>query len=135
MSTFDSRSKEMASSYAAASPREQSLMQRRLIAAGFTPNMVYIALDKPDTVTKLSDGHTERWIYKNFGQLPGSPVMGSVKIDTINPGTSVQARATGYLKNTYNTRSDPSGPVDASQQHLVITFTDGKLTSMELLEM
>jgi hypothetical protein len=133
MSTIDSRSQERAAAYASASPREKNLMQRGLIAAGFTPDMVYIAIDKPDVTDKSPDGHSERWIYKNFGQIPGTPVMGATKVDTNVGGGSGNQRQ--YYKNTYSTRNDPSGPVDASQQHLVITFTDGKLTGMELLQM
>jgi hypothetical protein len=135
MSTIESRSQEQSATFAAASPREQNMMKRGLVAAGFTPNMVYVAIDKPDTITKSEDGRSERWIYKNFGQVPGSPVMGATKVTTINPSSAATARASNSQKNTYATRNDPSGPVDASQQHLVITFTDGKLTGMELLEM
>jgi len=145
MSTIESRSQEQSAAFAAASPREQNIMRRGLVAAGFTPDMVYIALDKPDTKTKLPDGHTERWIYRNFSQDPGSFTMGGTKITSggsFSGGTSTAKAAGGGPGGSANasggsvsTRSDPSQAVDAWQRSLVITFTDGKLTAMEMLQM
>jgi hypothetical protein len=145
ISTVEGRIQEQSATFAAASPREQNIMKRGLVAAGFTPNMVYIALDKPDSTAKLSDGHTERWIYRNFGQDPGSFTLGGTKLQsggTFGGGVSV-ARAAGtgprgssnVSQGSASTRADPSQAVDAWQRNLVITFTDGKLTAMELLEM
>ncbi len=147
MSTIDSRSKEMSSTYAAASGRDKNLMNRGLIGPGFTPNMVYIALDKPDSMTKLPDGHTERWIYRNFSADPGSFTLGATKVvsggsfsggssTSSNPGSSNSSSShTGTGAGSVGTRSDASQAVDAWQRNLVVTFTDGKLTSMEMLQM
>lgn len=134
MSTIESRAKEMSSTFATASGSQQRLMRRGLVAAGFTPGMVYISLDKPDTKTN-PDAHTERWIYKNYDQVPGTSSLGMTRVDTVNSATSVQGKAQSYYKNTYSTRSDPSRDVDTTQKHLVITFTDGKLVGMEMFTM
>lgn len=134
MSTIESRAKEMNSTFSTASGNQQSLMRRGLVAAGFTPSMAYISLGTPDTKSNPSE-HTERWIYKNFDQMPGSPVMGAAKVNTLNPSSAATARAQNSLKNTYSTRSDASEDVDTTQRHLVLTFTDGKLSSMEMLTM
>ncbi len=155
MSTIASRSQEKSASFSAASLRDQRIMQRGLVAAGFTPDMVYIALDKPDTATKMPDGHTERWIYRNFPLDSGSFVMGKQKVVSGGPfgggsggvsptrpavvagpgGVAANAGASNVSGGSVATRADPSQAIDAWQRHLVLTFTDGKLTAMELFEM
>ena len=153
VSTIERRSQEKTAAWSAASSAQQAVMRRGLIALGFTPDMVYIALDKPDSTLKLPDGRTERWIYRNVGQTPASSMMGLTRVagggpfggggDVSRPsapvagpgGVMITSAARNVSGGSIATRSDPSQVVDAFQQHLVVVFTDGKLTSMELFEM
>ena len=129
VSTIASRSKEMSASLTAASPVQRELVSRGLIDLGFSSNLVFIALDKPDSISRAEDPKITRWIYRNFQQVPGNAVMGGTKVDA-----SSQAGGRQYYKTTYSTRADPSQAIDLSQMHLVVTFTDGVVTLIELLE-
>ena len=63
--SLSSRKKEKKEVYAALKPWEKKYIDKGMIATGFTPDMVYIALGKADKVeTKdLPEGHVEMWTY------------------------------------------------------------------------
>ena len=135
VSTIEKRAQEKSSVLAAASAKHQRMIRRGNIACGFTPDMVYVALDHPDRINRLSDGRVERWFYYNFGQHSSAPYIGTTKVDTFNPNPSVRGAARNYYQNTYGTHFDPSETVDAWQRHLVVTFLDGKVVTIELFQM
>ena len=64
-STFERRSEEKASTFAALSPEEREKLRRGVIEIGNSPDMVYIALGKPDETreTATPEGRETVWIY------------------------------------------------------------------------
>ena len=63
-----SRTQEKSTAYAALKPREKSYVAKGVIAVGFTPDMVYMAMGQP-TKTETQDtagDHVELWTYGRF---------------------------------------------------------------------
>ena len=62
------RKQEKSSTYTALKVREKRLIDRGTIAAGFTPDMVYIALGRPDKTEprEFPQGHAEVWTYTHY---------------------------------------------------------------------
>ena len=135
VSTIERRAQEKSAAFAAASRKQQRQVRHGSIARDFTPDLVYIALDRPDRANRDPGGRIERWFYYNFGHHPGSSYLGATKITTLNPNPTVKGAALNYYQNTYTTRADPSQAVDAWQTHLVVTFLDGKVVTIELFQM
>jgi hypothetical protein len=68
--TFDKRSQEKASTFAALAPEEREKLRRGVIEIGNTPDMVYIALGRPDETreTATPEGRETIWIYNTYHQ-------------------------------------------------------------------
>jgi hypothetical protein len=68
--TFDKRSQEKASTFAALAPEEREKLRRGVIEIGNTPDMVYIALGRPDETreTATPEGRESTWIYNTYHQ-------------------------------------------------------------------
>jgi hypothetical protein len=81
--------------------REQSMIKRGLIAVGFTQEMVYLALAKPDRVVTGPGPQQESWFYTAHYAADGSSLIPAQRIVTH------WASDTGGLGAT----SSPSGPV------------------------
>ena len=66
--TFDRRSQEKASTFAALAPEEREKLRRGVIEIGNTPDMVYIALGRPDEQrdTTTADGRETVWVYNSY---------------------------------------------------------------------
>lgn len=82
VSTIASRKQEFPAAFNLATEDEQKTMQEGWINYGFTGAMVYIALGKPDRITRAADGTTEDWVYMNFQAMSHSSSVGSAKITT-----------------------------------------------------
>jgi len=72
-STPQQRIAEQRSAFDAYPPAVQQQIRRGQVAVGFTPDMVRLALGKPDrVVTRTSaSGSSELWIYRNHAPLLG----------------------------------------------------------------
>lgn len=64
-STIESRIAERAQAFQALAPEVQQAVREGAIAAGFTPDMVYMALGEPSERSPGPDG-AEVWTYRNF---------------------------------------------------------------------
>ncbi len=82
-STVSSRIVSKQQVFASATPEQQKLVREGRIALGFTPDLVLIALGKPDRISARADrsGSTEIWTYytispdsHSFDYLPGPPL-------------------------------------------------------------
>jgi hypothetical protein len=137
VSTIESRSKENAAALEAATPKERAFASRGLIDYGFTPTLVHIALDKPDGIKKSADGREETWVYHGIGDsIIGAGMGPQTLIHTSGPNNaSPMAPGSSSQRQNYSLgRADPSGgAVDAELNHLYITFTDGKVSKMEVI--
>lgn len=68
--TVHSRIEEKSSLFNSLDPQTQERIKQGLIDVGFTKDMVYIALGRPDREHDRlkSDGHETTWVYKNYWQ-------------------------------------------------------------------
>ncbi len=66
--TVDSRIKEKPELFAKLDPATQDKIKQGIIDIGFTQDMVYLALGKPDQVreSKTTEGQREIWIYSTY---------------------------------------------------------------------
>ena len=135
VSTIERRTLEKGAAFTGATPAQQRLMRHGSIARDFTVDMVYVALDQPDRVNREPGGRIERWFYYNFGRNPAAPYVGGTRVDNVNANFTPKVSSRSYYPNAYNTRADPSQAVDVWQKHLVVTFLDGKVATVELFQM
>ncbi len=135
VSTVERRTQERNAAFAGASQAQQRIMRHGSIAPGFTADMVYISLDQPNRINRDSGGRLERWFYYNFGHHPAASYLGGAKVDNVNPNSTPKVSSRSYNTSAYSTRADPSQAVDAWQRHLVVTFLDGKVVTIELFQM
>ena len=63
-------------------PHEQALIKRGRIAIGFTTDMVYLALDKPDRIVTGPGPMQETWIYRSYYEADGSSIAPGQKINS-----------------------------------------------------
>jgi hypothetical protein len=63
-----SRTQEKAAVYATLKPWEKKYIDKGVVAVGFTPDMVYMAVGRPSEVKAQpdSDGKAELWTYRHF---------------------------------------------------------------------
>lgn len=100
-STLHSRIGEKQQSFVGLTPREQAMIKRGVIAVGFTADMVYMALAKPDRIVAGPGPMQETWLYQTFYAADGSSLTPGQKI------TSHWAEDTGGL----GASAGPNGPV------------------------
>lgn len=123
ISTISSRSKEKAEAFAAASPEQKSIIQEGWLNYGFTPDMVYIALGKPDRVSTKPDG-TTIWTYLNFAANMSNAALGGTKIIATQNGRPV---TDARNRIDFSTRPDVgSTPPAEEMPELLIHFYNGK---------
>ena len=68
--SFNSRARQYSAVYDNLAPGDQERLQRGMIGVGDTPEMVYIALGKPDERRDLlnADGNQTTWVYRTYWQ-------------------------------------------------------------------
>ena len=77
--TINSRIEEKAAIFNALPPEAQARIRQGLIDVGFTPDMVYIAMGKPDNIREstTADGNETIWVYNNYyREYEGSQFVG-----------------------------------------------------------
>ncbi|MBS0633586.1 MAG: hypothetical protein JSS11_16875 [Verrucomicrobia bacterium] len=133
VSTIARRSQEKSAAVASATPRQQRQMKHGFIAPDFTPDMVYVALDKPDRIKKYPDGHLERWVYYNFNRRPVTYTLDTNRTADSNFHAVTRITPNGALSGY---RLDPElvKLADATTRHLVVTFLDGKVADIAILQ-
>jgi hypothetical protein len=100
-STRAYRIRENATLYASLDPFTRKLVADGLFDHGFTPELLYMSLGKPNriVVSDTDRGHVEIWSYQNFLYAN----EGAVKIGSSTPGARLQ-------DNTVLSSSAPGGP-------------------------
>lgn len=129
VSTVASRIRELPSIYSTATPTQQRVMQEGGIDAGFTPNMVYIALGEPDRIER-PDSQSEVWTYWNFAMKPAMAAIGKPKLlvtQTTRPLTVSNARTDYAVRPDMGTADVPE---DVPQLH--VYFYMGVTTSVKM---
>lgn len=88
-STSAQRREEKAAKLASLSAEQQQKLQSGMVEIGFTADMVYVALGRPDRVAVTADGHTGIWTYERY--LP-SEAVSSRPFYAAVPGMSYRGR-------------------------------------------
>jgi hypothetical protein len=78
--TLDNRIKQNSAIYAGLTPEEQNQIRSGIITVGFTPQMVLMALGKPERILPGKGPGEEDWVYVNVYSRDGYSIMPSAKV-------------------------------------------------------
>jgi hypothetical protein len=124
--TFARRSQQKADTFAALSPAEREKLKRGVIELGNSPDMVYIALGRPDEQHEKTtpQGKELTWVYNSYHQeFAGTLHTGYRRIVVFDPGTR---RYLVYFEPVY---ADVYR--DHTEERIRIKFRDGKVVEIE----
>jgi len=125
-STFERRSQEKAATFASLSPAEQEKLRRGVIELGNTPDMVYIALGRPDETKEKTTaaGRETTWIYNSYHEeYEGNVHTGYHRILVFDPG---RRRYVVFYQPIYTDIYS-----EHTEEHIRITFVNDKVTVIE----
>ncbi len=125
-STVDSRIREKAAVFNQLSPADQARIRQGIIAVGFTPDMVYMALGNPTEIRlhTIAAGQETLWIYSTYyDRYEGTVHAGYRRWVYYDP--RIRAYRV-YYEPVY-------GQVYSEQKENVfrITFLNGRVTAIE----
>ncbi|MEO7598838.1 MAG: hypothetical protein ABIV50_07895 [Opitutus sp.] len=124
--TFDRRSKEKASTFASLAPEEREKLRRGMIEVGNSPDMVYIALGRPDERrdTTTAQGKETIWIYNSYHEeYEGNMHSGYRRILVYDP---VRNRYSVFFEPVYTEVYS-----EHTEEHIRITFENDQVTVIE----
>lgn len=125
-STVDKRIEEKSSLFAGLDAATQEKLRQGIVEIGYTPDMVYIALGKPDDKReKISaEGRELTWIYSSYKQeYAGTGVAGHRRVIVHDPiAKRSYVMWEPVVVDVYNNRID---------DRIRISFRDGKVTVIE----
>lgn len=124
--TFDRRSQEKASTFASLAPEEREKLRRGVIEVGNTPDMVYIALGRPDEKRDktTAEGKETTWVYNSYHrEYEGNIHSGYRRILVFDP---VRKRYTVYFEPVYTDIYS-----EHTEENIRITFLNDKVNSIE----
>lgn len=125
-STLDSRIEENQALFASLDPATQAKLRERTVEVGFTPEMVYIALGRPDTKSEkiTAKGSEQTWIYLTYYQeYAGQALTHYRRVAVRNPKTG---RVAIFIEPVYT-----SVYTEESEEKIRVSFVDGKVVSIE----
>jgi hypothetical protein len=141
--TFSSRIKENQALFDQLSPADQEIIRSGFIKIGYTPEMVYIALENPEKKIPGAAANEMTWIYHNFYSSDGQSNMGGQKVTTHYSGStgangSTKQPTGGSTKGSNNTFSvEPDYTADQIKAESMIKvhvkFVDGKVASIDIV--
>lgn len=124
--TFERRSHERASTFASLAPAEQEKLRRGVIEIGNTPDMVYIALGRPDETheTSTAEGRETVWIYNSYHQeYEGDVHTGYRRILVFDPA---RRRYTVFYQPVYTDVYS-----EHTEERIRITFKNDKVAIID----
>jgi len=124
--TFDRRSQEKASTFESLAPEEREKLRRGVIEVGNTPDMVYIALGRPDEKrdTVTAEGRETVWIYNTYHrEYEGNIHSGYRRILVYDP---VRKRYVVFFEPVYTDVYS-----EHTNEHIRITFKDDRVAIIE----
>lgn len=125
-STVNSRIKEHERFFASLSPEAQAKLRARTVELGYTPEMVYIALGRPDTKSEkiTAKGNEQTWIYLAYYQeYAGQALTHYRRVAVRDPRTG---KVAVFIEPVYT-----SVYREESEEKLRVSFVDGKVVSIE----
>lgn len=135
----ESRIAEKRELFAALPAQVQGLVKEGLIDVGFTSDLVYLALGKPNRIQpgETAQGLVTTWIYKNM--LLADPVAMKLGMNNpgarLQPGSLVSSNAPGEpsIGSTKNTGPQPTLDVaDAKVGTLLVDFLNDRVSNIRL---
>jgi len=138
------RAAERAATFARLPAAQQADISRGLVDQGYSPEMVYIALGRPDSIEASADGSECQWTYRNFylsAQVDGRPLYSTRSRH--QPGAAAGRvfgsagpaftgpRSAGLRQDPVGSTPAPTRPSGAGGEPdvppvtLAITFVDG----------
>lgn len=133
------RIEENAAMFAALDPASQQIIREGLFVPGFTRELTYMSLGKPNkvTTTETVNGTVEVWKYRNF--VYGN--IAAMQLSANNPGTKaygpiLSSSAPGG-PSLFSTKAGPMQPTisdgnDAPVGTLFVEFLNGHLVGARL---
>lgn len=124
--SVNSRIDEKSAVFNSLDPQTQARLRQGLIDVGYTEDMVYIAMGKPDQRKEVTtaNGHETTWIYKNYWEeYEGSHVVGYHRFVYYDP--LLRAYRVYYEPR----RADVYQPREEDRTR--VQFKDGHVTSIE----
>ena len=139
-SARSTRIQEQATLFASLDPATQRIIREGLFDRGFSTDLVYLALGKPNgvTTTETNDGTVVVWKYRNFvygnvagtvrlaANTPGSKPYGPILSSSAPGGPSLFSTKAGPVQPTISDGSD--APVGT----LYIEFLNGRVVAARL---
>lgn len=125
-STIDSRIREKQAAFDALPPAARAEIRRGQVGVGFTPDMVYMAIGKPDEIRERVDpaGQESVWKYNMYyDRYVGSVRAGYRRWVRWDP------RINAY--RIYDEPIDASVYQPVRETYIRVTFRDGKVTAID----
>ncbi len=124
--TVDSRIKQKPAAFAGLDAATQEKIRRGAVELGFTPDMVWLALGRPDEKRESvdADGRSEAWIYRGYSErFEGTVMTGYAQHVVLDP---VSKKPIAVAVPVYE-------PVFSQQrpERLRVIFMDGHVTAIE----
>lgn len=138
--TVDNRIKQNTALYAGLTPEEQNQIRSGIITAGFSPEMVLMALGKPERILPGKGPGEEDWVYVNMYsrdgrsiELPSKVTMG-YGTTRLSPMGSARAKA-DYLHLTFSADYDPSNEVIKAESAIKVhvKFSEGTVADIQIV--
>ncbi len=127
--TFDSRIKENQAEFDHLKPIDQQIIRNGFIKVGYTPAMVYMALDTPERKIPGAVPGEQIWVYHNFYSRGGGSLTDPQKVVT-HPAKNPQ-------NNTYSVEPDPQAENIKSDAaiRVHVKFAEGKVSTIEIVRL
>lgn len=133
------RIEEHAALFASLDPARQEIIRQGLLDYGFSPELVYMALGKPNrkSAGETGQGATETWVYRNFvygnsgavrlsANTPGSKPYGPIVSPNAPGGPSIFSTKAGPVQPTIGDGAD--SPVGT----LIVEFLNGRVAGIRI---
>ncbi|MBS0633559.1 MAG: hypothetical protein JSS11_16740 [Verrucomicrobia bacterium] len=137
--TVDNRIKQNTAVYAGLTPEEQNQIRSGVITAGFSPEMVLMALGKPERIIPGNGPGEEDWIYVNVYSRDGRSIELPSKVTTGYGTTRLNPMAmkskSDYLHLTFSADYDPSNEVIKAESAIKVhvKFTEGTVADIQIV--
>ncbi|QYM79304.1 hypothetical protein K0B96_01410 [Horticoccus luteus] len=135
-STIDSRIKEHASTFDSLSDTDKQIIRYGFIQVGFTHDMVYMALDKPEKIIPGPGPNQETWVYENFYAKDGSNASIPVRAQAVGSSrASAMKGAQGGRGTQYETVYDPSleDVKDQAKTKVHVIFSGNRVVDIQVV--
>ena len=137
--TLDNRIKQNHAIYAGLTPEEQNQIHSGIITAGFTPEMVLMALGKPERVLPGKGPGEEEWVYVNVYSTDGYSIGAASKVTaSLASGTKRGSMVEFSKANApiqYHLDYDPANEQIKAESAIKVhvKFTEGTVADIQIL--